>query len=158
MFKKEPFLNVSLKKEGMEMKKHVFVAIVIAAMLLAGISCATNTGKEKDAVAAARNWLTLIDMGNYSASWQEAAGYFKSAVRQDQWEQMLQSVRTPLGNMISRKLKTSVYKTTLPGAPDGQYVVIQFETSFQNKESAIETVTPMLDKDGRWRVSGYYIK
>jgi hypothetical protein len=71
---------------------------------------------------------------------------------------MLQSVRMPLGKMISRKLKTSAYKTTLPGAPDGQYVVIQFETSFQNKKSAIETVTPMFDHDGRWRVSGYYIK
>jgi hypothetical protein len=64
----------------------------------------------------------------------------------------------PLGKMISRKLKTSVYKTMLPGAPDGQYVIIQFETSSQNKESAIETVTPMFDKDARWRVSGYFIK
>lgn len=27
-----------------------------------------------------------------------------------------------------------------------------------NKKSAIETVTPMMDKDGKWRVSGYYIK
>jgi hypothetical protein len=60
--------------------------------------------------------------------------------------------------VISRKLKTKVYKTSLPGAPDGQYVVIQFETSFQNKKSAIETVTPMFEKDGRWKVSGYYIK
>jgi hypothetical protein len=43
-------------------------------------------------------------------------------------------------------------------APDGEYVVIQFEASFENKKSAIETVTPMLDKDGNWRVSGYYVK
>jgi len=42
--------------------------------------------------------------------------------------------------------------------PDGDYVIIQFDTSFENKKSAIETVTPMLDKDGVWRVSGYYIK
>jgi hypothetical protein len=44
------------------------------------------------------------------------------------------------------------------GPPDGEYVVIQFETSFENKKSAIETVTPMLDQDGKWRVSGYFIK
>ncbi len=48
--------------------------------------------------------------------------------------------------------------TSLPGAPDGEYVVISYETSFTNKKSAIETVTPMLDKDGKWRVSGYFIK
>jgi hypothetical protein len=64
----------------------------------------------------------------------------------------------PLGKVILRQLKIKAYQTTLAGAPDGQYVVIQFETSFQNKRSAIETVTPMLDKDGQWRVSGYYIK
>jgi hypothetical protein len=50
------------------------------------------------------------------------------------------------------------YQTSLPGAFDGEYVVIQFETSFENKKSAVETVTPMKDKDGRWRVSGYFIK
>jgi hypothetical protein len=48
--------------------------------------------------------------------------------------------------------------TSLHGAPDGEYLVIQFETSFSNKKSAIETVTSMLEKDGNWRVSGHYIK
>jgi ribosomal protein S17E len=37
-------------------------------------------------------------------------------------------------------------------------VVIQFDASFENKKSAIETVTPMLDKDGKWRVAGYYVE
>lgn len=36
-------------------------------------------------------------------------------------------------------------------------MVIQFETSFENKGSAVETVTSMLEKDGTWRVAGYYI-
>jgi len=37
-------------------------------------------------------------------------------------------------------------------------VVIQFQTSYENKKSAVETVTPMVDPDGEWRVSGYYIR
>jgi len=45
-----------------------------------------------------------------------------------------------------------------PAVPDGKYVVIQFKTSFENKKSVIETITPMLDNDGRWRVSGYFVK
>jgi hypothetical protein len=60
--------------------------------------------------------------------------------------------------VVARKLKSKQYTRTLPGAPDGEYVVIQYETTFENKQSATETVTPMLDKDGVWRVSGYYIK
>jgi hypothetical protein len=64
----------------------------------------------------------------------------------------------PLGKVLKRTIKSSQYATSLPGAPDGEYVVIQYETSFANKKSAVETITPMLDKDGKWRVSGYYIK
>ena len=70
----------------------------------------------------------------------------------------MQAVRTPLGKLVSRKVKSASYKTSLPGAPDGEYVVIEFETSFLNKKTAVETVTPMMDNDGNWRVSGYYIK
>jgi hypothetical protein len=36
--------------------------------------------------------------------------------------------------------------------------VIKYDTQFEHKESAIETVTPVLDKDGSWKVSGYFIK
>ena len=48
--------------------------------------------------------------------------------------------------------------TELPGAPDGQYVAIQFTTPFENKRVAVETITPMLEDDGDWRVAGYFIK
>jgi hypothetical protein len=91
-------------------------------------------------------------------SWKEAAQYFKNAVKQEQWEQSLQAVRNPLGKLISRQVESKTYMTSLPGAPDGEYVVIQFMSSFENKKSAIETVTPMMDRDAKWRVSGYYIR
>ena len=70
----------------------------------------------------------------------------------------MKSVRKPLGQNLSREVNFKKYTTSLPGAPDGEYVVIQFTTSFSHKKSAVETVTPMLDTDGKWRVSGYYIK
>jgi hypothetical protein len=60
--------------------------------------------------------------------------------------------------MVSRELISKTYAQSLPDAPDGEYVVIQFKTSFEYKNTAIETVTPMLDNDGIWRVSGYYIR
>ena len=118
---------------------------------------AEGSGKEEAAVSSAEKWLKSVDQGKYIESWKEAAGYFKNAVKQEQWEQTLQALRKPLGKLISRKVKNKTYKTSLPGAPDGEYVVIQFETVFKNKKSSVETVTPMLEKDGIWRVSGYFI-
>lgn len=56
-------------------------------------------------------------------------------------------------------MKGATYATKLPGAPDGEYVVIQYKASFANKESAVETITPMKEADGTtWHVSGYFIK
>jgi hypothetical protein len=114
--------------------------------------------KGKEAVVPAEKWLALVDAGQYADSWKEAARYFKNAVKQDQWEQSLQAARKPLGELISRELSSKVYTKTLPGAPDGEYIVMQFEASFKNKKSALETVTCMKEKDGKWRVAGYYIK
>jgi hypothetical protein len=50
------------------------------------------------------------------------------------------------------------FKSTLSGAPGGASVVLEFASSFEWKAAAIETVTPMRDEDGSWRVSAYYIK
>jgi len=72
--------------------------------------------------------------------------------------QALTGVSPPLGKVVSRKLRSRQYSEKLPGAPDGKYVVIQYETVFEKKASAVETITPMLDPDGVWRVSGYLIR
>ena len=128
------------------MKRIFIVGVVIVIVLLFNISWATNAEKEKAAVRAAESWLTLIDMGEYSKSWQEAAEYFRDSVEHDQWGKMLQSIRTPLGKVISRKLKTKTYKTSLPGTPDGQYVIVQFETSSRTRNLPSRPLRPCLTR------------
>lgn len=139
--------------------KGAIVCLMIAVFGLGVMPAAiADQAAEKGAVEAAGVWLKVVDGGDYTKSWSTAAQLFKAAVTQQQWGQSMVGVRQPLGKLVSRKLKSKQYATSLPGAPDGEYVVIQFETSFENKRAAIETVTPMLDKDGKWRVSGYFIK
>jgi len=79
-------------------------------------------------------------------------------VKNEDWVKMVSAVRAPLGDMKSRELIGAQYTKTLPGAPAGEYVVMHFKTAFQNKPEAVETVTPMKDDKGAWRVSGYFIK
>ncbi|MBW2488940.1 MAG: DUF4019 domain-containing protein [Deltaproteobacteria bacterium] len=137
----------------------IYAAIGIAILGLC-FSSGSTAGEEKEAHAltAAKTWLALVDEGIYGDSWTTAAAYFKNAITKEKWEQMLTAVRNPLGRLVFRELISTTYTQSLPAAPDGEYVVIQFKTKFKNKKSAIETVTPMLDNDGEWRVSGYYIK
>jgi hypothetical protein len=137
----------------------VLIALLVLGILTGGVAQADEAGAGKAAVSAAEAWLKLIDAGSYAESWQDfCAGYFKGAVKPEAWEESMRALRVPLGRVLSRRLKGWRYATTLPGAPDGEYVVIEFETTFEHKLSAVETVTPMMDKDGRWRVSGYYIR
>lgn len=110
------------------------------------------------AQAAAGDWLTKLDASDYSGTWQSAASMFKAAVSAPTWQQASQSVRAPLGALRSRTQTSATFTRSLPGASDGQYVVIQFDTRFENAAKKIETVTVALDRDGAWRVAGYFIK
>ena len=132
--------------------------VVMGLMVMVAAAVAGSSEKESAAVVSAEKWLGMVDRGKYAESWKDAAELFRNAISHEQWEQSLRAVRKPLGKVVTRKVKTMNYKTSLPGAPDGEYVVIEFASSFEKKKSAIETVTPMMDKDGKWRVSGYYIK
>src|ERR1700739_2056563 len=138
------------------------VAMVLCVLLLFTICPQTATIQaqqkpEELAQKSAEAWLALTDSGKYAESWEQASTAFKDAVSQAKWVEMVAPVRSPCGKVISRTLKNAKYTKTLPGAPDGEYVVIQFSTSFENKKESVETITPVLDKDAKGRVSGYYI-
>jgi hypothetical protein len=138
------------------MRRYVLFFLILAFSL--GIAQAADSEKEKAALAAAERWLKYVDGEQYDDSWKEASAFFKGAVSQEQWKRTLEALRQPLGRTLSREFISKLFTTHLPGAPDGEYVVIQFRTTFQNKKSSIETVTPMKDRDGQWRVAGYYFQ
>jgi len=112
----------------------------------------------RDAVDAANRWLVPADAGDGAATWDQAASPFQAAVSRADWSAALKRVRQPLGAVTSRKVISSEFKRSLPGAPDGEYVVIQYDTQFEHKAHAVETVVPMRERDGSWKVSGYFVK
>jgi hypothetical protein len=133
-------------------------AVTLVASFASGCGKKADVGAEKAAISAAQTWLMEIDNGDYVQSWQNASALFQNAVTEEKWKTSMEMFRKPLGDLVLRKLKSAEHMTEMPGAPDGQYVVMQFETSFANKKSAIETVTFMLEKDGQWKSAGYFIK
>ena len=137
--------------------RHLITTVIFAFTAI----CASATAQTSDAAGkaqeAAQHWLSLADSGQYAATWEQAAEPFQNAIKKTEWEQALLAVRTPVGVMEKRALSSMSFTNSLPGAPDGQYVVIRFTSQFSNKKSAVETITPMLGKDGTWRVSGYFI-
>jgi hypothetical protein len=125
-------------------------------ILLAALSALALAGAPAEqSQASGEAWLSLIDNQNYSESWAQSGSLFRSRVSQQRWTEMVK--REPLGRVISRKVLSSTTTRTLPRAPEGDYVVLRFQTSFQAKSEASETLTVMLE-DGQWKAVGYYIK
>lgn len=134
--------------------------LLLAVAVDAGAQPAT-TAEDLDvrpAMAAATEWLGLVDAGRFADSWQEAAAPIREAVTRPQWEKALVQARAALGAFVSRKVMSATYTRRLPDAPPGEYVVIQYQSRYENRPIATETVTPAREADGRWRVSGYAIR
>lgn len=142
----------------MESTLNLFAPIAIAAsMLLASSAYAQEDQQVTQARAAATSWLVLMDAGQYPATWTQSASTFQSAISQENWQLAVAQVRTPLGAVTRRTFKQAQFTRTLPNAPAGEYVVIQYDTTFA-QQAGVETIIPMRDKDGTWRVSGYFIR
>src|SRR5688572_7036463 len=85
-------------------------------------------------------WLALLDQGDYAKSWETAGDGFRKTVAKNDWVAMAKQVRQPLGDLVSRKVKTTQQTEKLPDMPPGSYFVAVFDTSFAGMASAAETV------------------
>lgn len=130
-----------------------FLVLIFSLQMVFG-----DSKDEEAAIKASQAWLDLIDSGKYDASWDEAALYFRNTVKKEDWLSTIKGVRDPFGKMVKRTFKSKQSVDSMPGAPDGDYVIIQYDTVFENKKSAVETIVPMLEKDGKWKVSGYFVR
>jgi len=113
--------------------------------------------KELAAQATAEKWLGLLDRAEYAKAWDECAQLFRDRVSRQQWVESLPITRAPLGAAKSRKVEVAAYKTSMPGAPEGQYVTVRFRSVFENKENVEELITLVLE-DNVWRPTGYVIR
>ena len=133
------------------------VALICGAWLVAGFAVAQDP-KATAAQAAAREWLALADRADAQASWSVAGKKFQAAMPATGWADALAKARTPLGPVKNRAISKTGFKKTFPGAPDGEYALIIYATSFVNKSEGHETLTLERESDGKWRVVGYFIR
>jgi uncharacterized protein DUF4019 len=110
------------------------------------------------ALAAAEIWLTLLDEGRYGQAWDRVVPMMQERIARTQWETGLATTRQPLGPALRRKLRQANLTHILPGAPEGDYFVLQYDTVFEGRPLTTEVVTAMKDRDGIWRVSGYELR
>ena len=145
----------------MRLSARVVLMVSVSVSVAFGLPQPSTQGRsttEQVSIRAAESWLGLIDSAQYEESWNTAAAAFKAAVTAEKWASAMKSVREPMGKLQTRKLQSATHTAMLPGVPDGDYIVILYETSFEHKATSQETVIMSREKDGIWRTAGYYIK
>jgi hypothetical protein len=113
---------------------------------------------DSDTIEAGQKWLMLIDEGRADAAWDVASTHLRSVVTRDQWINGIRRFRKPFGKLASRKAVKFGRAHSMPGAPDGDYAIIEYESTFANGKHATEQLIWMLEGESSWRVSGYYIR
>lgn len=130
----------------------------IAFLVLVIFGCGGSIDLNGAQTDAASSWIALVDSEQYSESWNRSSSVFQSGVTESDWIEKVQQVRSVLGDVSARVVSDAKSKNDPLGAPTGSYVVIQYDASFAKRADVIETLSLFLEKDGSWRVSGYFIK
>jgi hypothetical protein len=137
----------------MSPKIHVLAAL----LFFSGSTLATDLRIEADIDRHARAWLVPIDNRDPDAAWESSSELMRSTVPKSDWEKALRPIAA--FGTVNRRTPTSVtFSVKLPGAPDGQYVVINYDTAFTGKEKTVESVILRREADGLWRGVGYRVQ
>lgn len=134
---------------------------IIALFFLLFCACSVHAEENdliKDIENSARSWLALTDDGQYTESWKKASSHLRNKKTESAWIKTTEAIRKPLGPMDARYIATAGYRERLSGFPKGEYVVVQFYTTFKIKGLALETITLAKENDEVWRVVDYKIK
>jgi hypothetical protein len=138
---------------------------VVCALLFVMPALAQTSGTSPGAPATAmtptpderaKQWLSLIDDGNYGEAWKQAGASLQSRQNQAAFAGKLGGQRGPMGAMSSRTLKDVQLTKTVPGMRNGQYAVVRYDSAFAHQAAAIESVTLAFDHGG-WSVIDYRI-
>ncbi len=130
---------------------------MLLALLLAACDSPTTTLYEEAARNAAEQWLTRTDGGDHAGAWDAAAPLFRAGIRKEVWEGTQKALLEQLGRPDRRELIAAKYTASVPGSPEGEFVLIQYRRPVRAGGPVMETLT--MERFGEeWRTSGYYIQ
>ncbi|MCG2584285.1 DUF4019 domain-containing protein [Massilia sp. TS11] len=138
------------------MKRTLIAAALAAALALP--CAAADSDAAAPARAAASAFLSLLDSAKFGEAWESSAKPVHSAVSRDGFIAGLQQLKAQMPPLKARVPESATPAKNLPGAPEGDYLVLVNRLDFEGGASAREQLTIMKEADGAWRVVGYFVR
>src|ERR1700677_1407915 len=132
------------------------VITLLGLALFIGVNARASSGADHldDAVSASQAWIAEIDNGKYDESYSYGSEAMQQKAEENRWVHILTALREPWGDVLSRKQLSHIYKPNGFEGAEGEFMVVTYDTSFKQLDSATEVVV-MQWQDGRWRGAGY---
>lgn len=139
------------------MRRLLALCSAVLLALLVGVPAFAQDPQLTAASLEARDWLGMVDKGDYDAAWKRAGARFRKTLTLPAWQSAAAKARMPRGAVTQRSVRATKLESK-PGVSQGtgDVAVVVFRTSFAKQPSASETLT--LEREGAgWRVIGYHI-
>ena len=134
------------------------VLATLAGLLLAATVAQAQDPRASTVQSVARQWLALADTYDAQATWKAAGERFQQALSLERWADGLEKQRKPGGRVLQRTVAATTFSSSFSGLPEGgNYALVRFRTSFENRTVIEEDVTLEQEAGGAWKVIGYVI-
>jgi uncharacterized cupin superfamily protein len=129
---------------------------MLLALLLAACDSPATTLLEEAARNTAEQWLAKGDGGDHAGAWEMTTPDFRVQIRKEDWEARQETFYRQLGKPARRELIAAKYSASVPGVPEGEYVLIQYRRPIREGGPALETLT-MRRAGDEWQTAGYWV-
>ena len=120
--------------------------------LCSATAISEETQDKESAAKFVQQWLSLVDSGNYAQTWDDLSDILKTSFTKDEWINDLKSYHEALGKLIKRTRK---YITESSEPSVGNYLIFQYQSSYEKRKRVGEAVSVIKDKEKNWKVLGY---
>jgi len=150
-----------IKKLAIPWQVRIHLFLFVASLLWIIVPAYNKAPSElvtRHSLAAATEFLYLVDTEEYAKSWEVTSSALKNMLSQAAWSEEIDRLRSFLGPVIERIHHDIAYTDSASDVPEGQYVVMTFISRFELSEQVFEKLTLMLGENNQWQVAGYFLK
>lgn len=112
---------------------------------------------KEEAAQAAKNYVTDLDQGRYAETWEKGGILFQSTITKANWVKNLDLTRKPFGKVLSRALEAEHIISDPYDPTEGIFMVIEYQTAFENAPQGREHLILRLGPNDEWRVGSYEV-